>query len=394
MLTIVPYERKDNGPLADKALRVLSLQHTARRGWDAMSNEEVFQTCVKSIRKTNFVATGRLDVQRIDIIRIAKDHPGAMYHPFTFRALIERLASPRTMCSVYPTGMVACMGSKSPAEALLALQKYVHVLNCQGVPCTLINMKIDNVVSSVLAFPVDLHMLQQRWGHVVKFWPKKFPGASLDCSGLPIDPPTNIVMEIFKSGNINITGARTYEEVIRVYKWVHLSILEAIRIREGEAVRASAAGANFDYYDYPRYDGAPGFADDDDGSSDGDSSDDEHDPDHELGGGRSWMNGSDSEDEGERERDHERRRPRKKAGAGAAGASGSRARARTARPARPARARTSRSAGRGEGRDDATGFGDDDNDMTESRMISMLMTAHEQFELMESINRIQETLNM
>jgi transcription initiation factor TFIID TATA-box-binding protein len=212
---------------------------TSRRGWQAMSDEEVFRICFDSITTTNFVATGKLNVSSINVEEIAKRHPGAIFYVFRFAALINRLTWPRTACSVYPTGMVACMGAKTQTEAVLALHKYVAILNIQGVPCRLVNLKIDNVVSSVLTFPVDLNMLLQKWGHVVKYEHENFPGATLDCSGLPIDPPTKIVMEIFESGKINITGARTRAEVERVYPYVHHNILVVIRIHP-DATTAAA----------------------------------------------------------------------------------------------------------------------------------------------------------
>jgi TATA-box binding protein (TBP) (component of TFIID and TFIIIB) len=215
--------------LATRPLAVTSTALTSRAGWAQMDDESRFRRCMESIKTTNFVATGALDVPYVNVAAIAQQWPGANFHMITFAAVIIRLVHPHTTCSIYPTGTMACMGAKTEAEAALALHKIVRILNKLGLKCRLQSMKIDNVVASVLSFPINLRKLHQKWGHVVKY-ADNFPGATMNCAGLGLDPPTKIVAEIFKSGKVNLTGAQNKAEIQRVCP-VILHILEDVQIR-------------------------------------------------------------------------------------------------------------------------------------------------------------------
>jgi TATA-box binding protein (TBP) (component of TFIID and TFIIIB) len=215
--------------LATRPLAVTSTALTSRAGWAQMDDESRFRRCMESIKTTNFVATGALNERSVDVAWIAQNWPGANFHMITFAAVIIRLVHPHTTCSIYPTGTMACMGAKTEAEAALALHKIVRILNIIKLPCELRSMKIDNVVASVLSFPINLRKLHQKWGHVVKY-ADNFPGATMNCAGLGLDPPTKIVAEIFKSGKVNLTGAQNKAEIQRVCP-VILHILEDVQIR-------------------------------------------------------------------------------------------------------------------------------------------------------------------
>lgn len=215
--------------LATRPLAVTSTALTSRAGWAQMDDESRFRRCMESIKTTNFVATGALNVRYVNVAAIAQQWPGANFHMITFAAVIIRLVHPHTTCSIYPTGTMACMGAKTELEAALALLKIVRILNKLGLECHLQSIKIDNVVASVLSFPINLRKLHQKWGHVVKY-ADNFPGATMNCAGLGLDPPTKIVAEIFKSGKVNLTGAQDKAEIQRVCP-VILHILEDVQIR-------------------------------------------------------------------------------------------------------------------------------------------------------------------
>jgi len=196
-------------------------------GYDAQ-----YEECLATLVITNVVATGNLDVKNVKVRIIGQNNPGYIYSRHMFAALINRLVSPKSTSLVYVRGVIVCMGTQSVAEALLACHKYVHLLRRQGVKCRLVGFKPYNFVFSVMTFPLDLNRLARDYSYMVQYT-EKFPGATIRCKQMNLEPPTAITIEAFHSGKLNITGATSEEEAHRVFEHVYYSILVHIRIAPG-----------------------------------------------------------------------------------------------------------------------------------------------------------------
>lgn len=193
-------------------------------GFDA-----TFFGCLNLMVMTNVVATGNLDVKNVNVRKVAQNNPGYIYSKIMFAALIERLVLPKSTSLVYVKGVIVCMGTGSVAESLLACHKYVHLLRKEGILCRLVGFKPYNFVFSVMTFPLDLDKLARDYSYMVQYT-DKFPGATIRCKHMNLNPPTNITIEAFHSGKLNITAATSEEEARRVFEHVYYSLLVHIRI--------------------------------------------------------------------------------------------------------------------------------------------------------------------
>lgn len=198
-------------------------------GYDAM-----YEACLARLFTTNVVATGNLDVTDVKVRKIAQNNPGYVYSRQMFAALINRLVSPKSTSLVYVRGVIVCMGTKSVPEALLACHKYVALLRKQGVLCRLVGFRPYNFVFSVMTFPLNLDMLARDWSYMVQYVRDNFPGATIRCKHMNLDPPTAITIEAFHSGKLNITGATSEEEARRVFEHVFYSVLVHIHISNAD----------------------------------------------------------------------------------------------------------------------------------------------------------------
>jgi len=200
-------------------------------------SRKLLEKCKKTLRCVNIFATAKLDIDNVDVIEFAKRDISAVFGP-KFGSISHRLCYPKSMFSTYSKrGIVTCMGPKTIESAVLAIQKYVRYLNIQGISCQLVNINLNNVVYSVSTFPMDLSkMLKMVGSTIVNYVDDKeskyhFPAASINCSLLPyITRPTRIVLLVFNSGEINVTGAGSEDEASYVFELVFIHILIHVRV--------------------------------------------------------------------------------------------------------------------------------------------------------------------
>jgi TATA-box binding protein (TBP) (component of TFIID and TFIIIB) len=220
-----------------------------RKKWNQLTEEEIIERCMDSIEETNLVATGGLKAQRVDVWKLARHNHAVNFRVHAFAASKMKLKSPQATFSVYPTGRISCMGADSYSKVCLATVKTIYATTCMmkrnGVfsrdeldDFVLRHMFVNNMVSTMMTFPINLALLKQLWPHLVVYTPQQpdgsgFPGASLKCKlipGMPIN--TNIVMLIFGTGKINVTGSHSHEETIKVCRAVLELVLMQVRITD------------------------------------------------------------------------------------------------------------------------------------------------------------------
>jgi len=178
-----------------------------------------------SIKIENIVATVSLD-QPLDLIAIERSMPTVEYNPDQFPGLIFRLDSPKVTALIFKSGKMVITGAKSTEELIKAVKKIVRTLYKKGIIITSRpKIQIQNIVASAnlyrevnlekAAFLLENNMYE----------PEQFPGLIYRMS----DP--QVVLLIFSSGKMVITGAKSEDEVEESVRKIYkkLEELECLR---------------------------------------------------------------------------------------------------------------------------------------------------------------------
>ena len=155
----------------------------------------------------NIVATVNLCC-KLDLRKIAQGARNAEYNPKRFAAVIMRIREPRTTALVFSSGKLVITGARSEEAAKLAARKYARVIQKLSFPAKFAEFKIQNMVGSCdVKFPIRLEGLMLMHGQFCSYEPELFPGLIYRM----VKP--RIVLLIFVSGKVVITGAKTREEI-------------------------------------------------------------------------------------------------------------------------------------------------------------------------------------
>lgn len=197
---------------------------------DAIESYPALSRALAAMTVTNVVATGNLNVT-LNLTEIAKRFPFCLYHKCTFAAMCIRLTKPWSALLLYPRGMMVCMGTTTTTSALLACRKYVQIMNeIMGIPCSMAGFKVDNFVCSTCTDPLDLsECVREEWASVIEYDHAKFPGATVRCEFMGLGFNTEVVMELFQLGKINITGAKSLHEARYMFVLVYIRYIVHIQ---------------------------------------------------------------------------------------------------------------------------------------------------------------------
>lgn len=182
------------------------------------------------VRIENIVATVSLD-QTLDLNLIERALPNVEYNPDQFPGLIFRLDSPKVTALIFKSGKMVVTGAKSTAELIRAVKKIARTLVKHGI---LIvgkpKIQVQNIVASAnLGVEVTLEKAAFLLPNSM-YEPEQFPGLIHR-----MDNP-KVVLLIFSSGKMVITGAKSEEEVYWAVKNIYLRLkdLDCIRYPELE----------------------------------------------------------------------------------------------------------------------------------------------------------------
>jgi len=155
----------------------------------------------------NVVSTASLG-QSLDLRSIVRTIPGVQYRPETFPGLVYRLNKPKTATLIFGSGKMVCTGAKSERQSKKAVMKVVDDLKKSGIVITgKPDIQIQNIVASGgLGGTIDLEKSTYSLERAV-YEPEQFPGLIYRME----DP--KVVVLLFTSGNIVVTGAKKEEEV-------------------------------------------------------------------------------------------------------------------------------------------------------------------------------------
>ena len=168
----------------------------------------------------NVVASATLN-QRVDLNAVAKSYSGVEYRPELFPGLVLRLKRPKTATLIFGTGKMVCTGAKSEKESRRAIVKVVKELKKGGIIIiSKPDLKVVNIVASAsLGGKVDLEKAVTTLGKAM-YEPEQFPGLIYR-----MDEP-KVVILIFATGNLVVTGAKKEQDVYDAVHKLHGSLEE------------------------------------------------------------------------------------------------------------------------------------------------------------------------
>jgi len=184
--------------------------------------EQQHITAVEGIVPTlqNIVATVNLDC-RLDLKTIALHARNAEYNPKRFAAVIMRIRDPKTTALIFASGKMVVTGAKSEDDSRLASRKYARIVQKLGFDAKFSEFKIQNIVGSCdVKFPIRLEGLAYSHGQFSSYEPELFPGLIYRM----IKP--KVVLLIFVSGKIVLTGAKIREEIYTAFNTIYTVLCE------------------------------------------------------------------------------------------------------------------------------------------------------------------------
>ena len=127
-----------------------------------------------------------------------------------------RIRDPKTTALIFASGKMVVTGAKSEDDSKLASRKYALIIQKLGFNAKFTDFKIQNIVGSCdIKFPIRLEGLASRHHHFSSYEPELFPGLIYRM----IKP--KIVLLIFVSGKIVLTGAKVREEIYQAFEMIY-----------------------------------------------------------------------------------------------------------------------------------------------------------------------------
>lgn len=196
--------------------------------------------------KQNIVSTASLDC-KLNLGAIVQNARNAEYNPRRFGAVIMRIREPKTTALIFSSGKIVCTGAKTEDDSRIAARKFGRIIqklsnsdNEKEVKNKIIvkeegkankvsfkEFMIQNIVaSSNVGFHVPLERLQNNYSHFSTYEPELFPGLIFRI----LKP--KVVLLIFVSGKIVLTGAKTESDIGRAYEYIYPVLKEVFDERQ------------------------------------------------------------------------------------------------------------------------------------------------------------------
>ncbi|PWV37291.1 MAG: TATA-box-binding protein [Desulfurococcaceae archaeon] len=171
-------------------------------------------------RIENIVATVIFEHQ-LDLDMIEQGVPNIEYNPDQFPGLILRLDSPKVTALIFRSGKMVVTGAKRTADLIKAVKKILRMFVKSGVTITgKPKIQIQNIVASA---NLGMEVLLEKAAYLLEntmYEPEQFPGLILRLT----EP--RVVLLIFSSGKMVITGAKSEEEVEKAVNHTYNTLVE------------------------------------------------------------------------------------------------------------------------------------------------------------------------
>lgn len=170
----------------------------------------------------NIVSTCNLNCE-LDLQRIATRARNTEFNPKRFAAAIMKIRHPKTTALVFSSGKMVCTGAKSEDQSKIAAKKFAKTIKLMGFPVHFRDFKIQNIVGSCdLGFSIKLESLYQdpSQSKFCTYDPELFPGLVYRMLG------PKVVILIFVSGKIVLTGAKSRIQILEAYENIKSFLLD------------------------------------------------------------------------------------------------------------------------------------------------------------------------
>ncbi|GAB5030870.1 tata-box binding protein [Nannochloropsis oceanica] len=175
---------------------------------------------VNSIKLTNVVATVNLDCKP-ELKSIALGARNAEYNPRRFPAVIMHIKDPKSAALIFSSGKMVVTGTRSEEDSLRAAQKYTSIMRRLKCAANCTEFRVQNMTASCdIGFPIRLEGLVMDQPRFCSYEPELFPGLVYRMYN------PKIVLLIFVSGRIIITGAKTKRDMDAALEKLHPILLE------------------------------------------------------------------------------------------------------------------------------------------------------------------------
>ena len=168
----------------------------------------------------NIVATVNLEC-KLDLKHIALHARNAEYNPKRFAAVIMRIRDPKTTALIFASGKMVVTGARSEELSRLAARKYARIVQKLGFGARFTDFRIQNIVASCdIRFPIRLEGLAYAHANYSSYEPELFPGLIYRM----VKP--KVVLLIFVSGKIVLTGAKVRDEIYQAFENIYPVLTE------------------------------------------------------------------------------------------------------------------------------------------------------------------------
>lgn len=162
----------------------------------------------------NIVSTANLMCE-LDLRKIALTAKNAEYNPKRFAAVIMRIKEPKTTALIFKSGKMVCTGARSEEDSKKAARQYAKYIRKLGFDVKFSEFTIQNIVGSCdVKFKISLEGLSMN-NKLCNYDPEVFPGLIYKM----VEP--KIVLLIFFSGKIVLTGAKTKEQIYAAFDKIY-----------------------------------------------------------------------------------------------------------------------------------------------------------------------------
>jgi transcription initiation factor TFIID TATA-box-binding protein len=168
----------------------------------------------------NIVATVILE-HPLDLSLIETKLPEVDYNPDQFPGLVYRLEQPKITALIFKSGKMVVTGAKSVNQLVFAVKKILKTLINKGIPIQgKPQIQIQNIVASAnLGAIIDLERAALALPGSM-YEPEQFPGLIYR-----MEKPV-VVLLIFSSGKMVVTGAKREEEVVKAVNSIYERLKE------------------------------------------------------------------------------------------------------------------------------------------------------------------------
>lgn len=162
----------------------------------------------------NIVSTANLKCS-LDLRTIALHAKNAEYNPKRFAAVIMRIKEPKTTALIFASGKMVCTGARSEEDSRKAARQYAKIIQKLGYKVVFSEFKIQNIVGSCdVKFQISLEGLSTS-NKYCSYEPEIFPGLIFKMY------KPKIVLLIFVSGKIVLTGAKERKEIFEAFQVIY-----------------------------------------------------------------------------------------------------------------------------------------------------------------------------